>query len=104
MAYSFLVGDIITFEQELPEYSSVLLHGSLLHASFQLIASKLPIISRSKSLPHCAGKLLPGHRGRIPPLHTKPISCLTSKVYHGVGCMLYYWDVILHLKIEVYLK
>ena len=104
MAYRFPVRYINTFKQALPEYSSVLLHKSLLHTSFQLIASTLQIVSRPKSLPHCSSKLLPGHHGRIPSLHTKQISCLTSKVHHSTSWIFGYWDTILHLKVEVYLE
>ena len=76
-AYLLLVRDVVALKQALPKQCSVLFDRGLLHAGFQQILGTLLEVGRPKRLSHCTCKLLPGHRGRIPSLHTKPICRLT---------------------------
>ena len=76
-AYRLLVRDVVALKQALPKQCSVFFDRGLLHTGFQQIPGALLKIGRPKCLSHCTCKLLPGHRGRIPSLHTKPICRLT---------------------------
>ena len=76
-AYRLLVRDVVAFQQALPKQRSVLFNRGLLHTSFQQIPGALLKVGRPKRLSHCTHKLLAGHCGRIPSLHTKPVCRLT---------------------------
>ena len=76
-AYRLLVRDVVALKQALPKQCSVLFDRGLLHTGFQQILGALLNVGRPKRLLHCTCKLLPGHHGSIPSLHTKPACRLT---------------------------
>ena len=102
--YSFLVRYAIALKLPLLEYCNVLNNAGLLNTGFQVVASVLVVISRSKGLFHCTGKLFPCHICGIPVLNTEPICRLTSEAHHGLSGLFSYRYTILLLVVEGHCK